>query len=122
MSTTPGDGANWFRDGLRSGELRVAACAACGAVVEYAARCCPACGSPTLAWRAASGHGRLRAVVEISVSYDTDHLVPYRIASVALDEGPHLMARYEEDERIATDGQHRVIASARDGCLCFRRA
>jgi len=70
-------------------------CADCGAFHFYPRPACPKCGSAKLAWAEASGRG-------IVYSYSTVHRapspafkddVPYVVAIVKTDEGPHLLSR-----------------------------
>jgi uncharacterized OB-fold protein len=108
-----------FRAGLAKGELLIQACKACDQILEYAARTCGSCGSARLRWCRASGKGRLRGVIEMSVSYSREFIAPYKIASVELDEGPHLLAQYDgpgEDLNLEGD----VVANISGGRLVFR--
>lgn len=112
-------GEDGFRTGLRNGELLVPMCTTCGALLDYSQRFCPACGGDAIGWQKASGRGRLRSVVEINVSYLVDYPAPYRIAFVELDEGPHLLGRYESDHDSDPPDQ-RVRAEFSGGSLLFR--
>jgi len=55
----------------------------------------------------------------INVSYAAEFPAPYWIASVELEEGPHLLARY--DGEIASENAGKtVVASVTEGRLLFR--
>ncbi|MGX7927218.1 Zn-ribbon domain-containing OB-fold protein [Tsuneonella sp. HG094] len=107
-----------FRAGLREGELRVQKCASCGTVAAYTARCCGACQSVDLHWSAASGLGKLRCTVEVTASFIPEHPAPYLLASIELDEGPHIIARYQ-GAPANEDGKTDVKAQFFDGQLLF---
>jgi uncharacterized OB-fold protein len=108
-----------FRAGLARGELMLAACTACGAALDYSQRVCTACGSPEIGWRKASGKAKLRCVVEMSVSYTLELPAPFLIASVELEEGPHLLAPYDGVMESADGGQP-IVAHFEKGGLRFR--
>lgn len=110
-----------FRAGLARGELMLASCSACEAVLDYSARVCTVCGSPEIGWRKASGKAKLRCVVEMSVSYTAGLPAPFLIASVQLEEGPHLLAPYDDDMESANGGQS-IVAHFERGGLRFRPA
>ncbi len=76
-------------------ELKLPCCDACAKFHFYPRATCPHCGSTQLAWQAVSGKGELYSftVVHRAPSKGFDALVPYVVAVVALDEGPHLMTR-----------------------------
>lgn len=117
----PWDADGGFREGLARGELLVPACEGCGRVLDYSQRFCDECGSGEIGWRVASGGARLRCTMEVSVSYAPELPAPYVIASVELEEGPHLLARFDgraESENVGED----VVADFTDGGLLFRRS
>lgn len=102
--------ADPFREGLRTGELRFRSCESCGSPAPYAARTCLSCHSSHLGWRAASGRGTLRCVVEVMVSYVPERPAPYHLASIELEEGPHIIARYKaslgrDDDTVQVEAQ-----------------
>lgn len=108
-----------FRAGLTRGELMVASCNLCETVLDYSARYCTACGSPDIGWRKASGKAELRCAIEMSVSYTLDLPAPFLIASVKLQEGPHLLAPYNGIWESAHGGQS-VVACIEDGRIHFQ--
>lgn len=108
-----------FRAGLARGELMVAACTACDTVLDYSQRVCTACGSAEIGWRKGSGKAKLRCVVEMSVSYTLELPAPFLIASVKLEEGPHLLAHYDGVMESADGGQP-IVAHFEQGGLRFR--
>jgi len=89
---TPETAAFW--EGCRRGELLLQRCTACGAMQFPPRRHCGSCLGDALAWRAASGRGRITSwtVVRHPVSPAFAADVPYVVAIVALDEGPTMMA------------------------------
>lgn len=121
MNEAAGAGPDGFRLGLAQGELRVPVCSACDAVLDYARRICTRCGSDAIGWRAASGHGRLRCLVEMSVSYSPVLPAPFLLASIELREGPHIIARYKSGMESEHAGGP-VVAVIENGQLRFEAA
>lgn len=81
-----------FWAACRRRELMVQRCEACGVLAFYPRSTCPVCGSTALAWQPVSGRGSLYT---FTVARRPTHRrlagrVPYVIAVVELDEGPHL--------------------------------
>jgi hypothetical protein len=81
-----------FWSACRRHELVAQGCAVCDAVQFYPRSTCTTCGSTELAWRALRGSG---SVYTFTVARRATHRrlaerVPYVIAVVELDEGPHL--------------------------------
>jgi uncharacterized OB-fold protein len=81
-----------FWDAARAHRLELQRCADCSRFLFYPRPLCPHCGGTRLEWRRASGRGTLysytvarRAPVPM---FESD--VPYVIAIVELEEGPHL--------------------------------
>jgi uncharacterized protein len=74
----------------RAGELRVQACASCGALRWPAAMLCPECLSRETEWRRLSGRGRVWSVATYHRAFLTAFAedIPYTIALVDLAEGP----------------------------------
>ncbi len=70
-------------------------CADCGRFHFYPRPACPCCRSTNVAPSAASGHGTIYSYSVVhrapSAAFKAD--VPYVIAIIATDEGPHLMSR-----------------------------
>ncbi len=77
------------------GELKLPHCEACAKFHFYPRAVCPHCGSTQLTWQAVSGAGEVYSftVVHRAPSKGFEELLPYVVAVVALDEGPHLMTR-----------------------------
>jgi uncharacterized OB-fold protein len=80
--------------GAREHKLRLPRCEDCGEAHFYPRSLCPHCGSARLAWIDACGRGSVYSytVVQRAPSAAFKPRVPYVVAVVALDEGPHLMA------------------------------
>ena len=87
----PGTAAFW--EGARAHKLLLPRCEACGRVHFYPRARCPHCGSSELTWIEASGRGSVYSftVVQRPPSSAFKSMVPYVVAIVALEEGPHLM-------------------------------
>jgi uncharacterized OB-fold protein len=77
------------------GELQLPRCEACAKFHFYPRTACPHCGSQKLAWQTVSSQGEVYSytVVHRAPSKGFEALVPYVVAVIALDEGPHLMTR-----------------------------
>lgn len=73
--------------------LDIPQCLACMNVHFYPRARCPYCGSGDLTWISCSGKGHVYSytIVKRAPSDAFEPLVPYVVAIVALDEGPHLM-------------------------------
>jgi len=82
-----------YWDAARRGELRIPLCSDCGRHHMYPRTVCPHCGSSSLAWTACRGTGEVYSFTVVhrapSPAFEGD--VPYVVAVVQLDEGPHLM-------------------------------
>jgi len=76
-------------------QLKLPRCEACAKFHFYPRSACPHCGCRELSWQAVSGKGVVYSytVVHRAPSKGFAPEVPYVVAVVALDEGPHLMAR-----------------------------
>ena len=70
-------------------------CADCGQFHFYPRPACPGCGGANLAWAEASGKGEVYSYSTVhrapSEAFKAD--VPYVVAIVKTDEGPHLLSR-----------------------------
>lgn len=100
MSTTPrpvpapDPATRPYWDAAQRGELKLPKCGDCGKFHFYPRTFCPHCGSAKLAWEASAGQGEIYTftVVQRAPSPAFEAEVPYVVAVVALDEGPHLMS------------------------------
>ncbi len=82
-----------FWEGCKAHELRLQYCNDCRAFFFYPRIFCPRCLSENVEWKTVSGKGTLHTYVINQLpapGFEGD--VPYVIAIVALDEGPHLMS------------------------------
>ena len=70
-------------------------CGDCGKFHFYPKDFCPHCGSKAVAWAPASGRGEVYSfsVVHRAPSPAFKDQVPYVVAIIATDEGPHLLSR-----------------------------
>lgn len=70
-------------------------CADCGKFHFYPRDFCPHCGSTNVAWADASGKGSVYSfsVVHRAPSPAFKDQVPYVVAMVKTDEGPHMLTR-----------------------------
>jgi uncharacterized OB-fold protein len=86
-----------FFAGLAQGRLMIQTCVACG-TPALGVLYCAGCGAPELAWREASGRGRIWSFAVVHVAYNPAHAgqVPYNAASIELEEGPRLFAEVLE--------------------------
>jgi uncharacterized protein len=82
-----------FWEGCRERELRFQKCRACRRVRWPASIICPACHSRDADWITASGHGTVYTFAVYHVAYHPGFTgeLPYVVAIVELDEGPHLL-------------------------------
>ena len=83
----------FFWEGCRNHELRFQSCSNCGHVRWPPADLCPQCHSTETGWLISTGIGK---VYTFAVYYTAFHPgfaadLPYTVAIVALDEGPHLL-------------------------------
>ncbi len=83
-----------------AGKLVLPRCDACGRSHFYPRPACPHCGSERIAWAQASGRGTVYSfsVVHRAPSAAFADAVPYVVAVVATEEGPHLLSRIVEIE------------------------
>jgi uncharacterized OB-fold protein len=81
-----------YWDALRDGRLLIQRCG-CGHAWLPARRECPKCLAPDPRWEPASGRGALVSWVVYHTAYHPafESRLPYHVALVALDEGPHLI-------------------------------
>lgn len=108
-----------FRAGLARGEMLVPICDACDTILDYSQRYCTSCGSAEIGWGKASGKATLRCVIEMSISYTINLPAPFLIASVRLEEGPHLLAPYNGYME-SVHGEQSVVAEIANSRLSFR--
>jgi uncharacterized protein len=90
------NGPYW--EGCRAGELRLQVCGACGTHRFPDSFVCPSCLSDRYTWQKASGRGTLWSWIVMHQRYFpafADEL-PYNVAFVRLEEGPHLIASLVE--------------------------
>ena len=76
------------------GELLLQRCECCGAYRRAASDLCPKCLSTDSVWTAASGRGTVYSFAIVRQALDKAWVadVPYCVAIVALEEGPHLLS------------------------------
>lgn len=84
-----------YWQGAKAGRFLLPRCRDCRAWHFYPKSRCPACGAASLEWTEASGLGTVYSftVVHRAPSPAFAGEVPYCVAVVALEEGPHLMTR-----------------------------
>jgi uncharacterized OB-fold protein len=81
-----------FWDGCKAHELRLQFCRDCQKFFFYPRIFCPTCLSDNTEWRPVSGKGTLLTyVLSARPAPGFEDELPYAIAIVQLDEGPHLM-------------------------------
>jgi uncharacterized OB-fold protein len=83
-----------YWEGAKARALVLPRCDACQQWHFYPRSVCPHCGADAIAWHAASGKGVVYSVTKVhrAPSPAFEALVPYALAIIALDEGPHLMS------------------------------
>ena len=82
-----------FWSGSKVHELRFQRCKDCGYIRWPASMVCPLCYSRDTQWIVASGKGKVYTFVVYHVAYHPGFKdeVPYVVAVVELEEGPHLL-------------------------------
>lgn len=96
-------------------------CGDCGTFHFYPKPVCPKCGGAKLDWAAASGGGCVYSfsVVHRAPSAAFKEQLPYVIAIVKTDEGPHLLSRVEGIAPEAVAIGLRLRARMQDGRPVF---
>jgi uncharacterized OB-fold protein len=83
-----------YWEGAKKRELVLPRCDSCDRWHFYPRSVCPHCGSNAIAWQRTSGRGVIYSATHVhrapSSAFEQD--VPYVVAIVALEEGPHLMS------------------------------
>jgi uncharacterized protein len=82
-----------FWEGCRKHEIRIQKCSDCDHLRWPPAYLCPHCLSRNTQWIKASGRGTVYSYVVYHVAYDPVFRedLPYVVALVALEEGPHFL-------------------------------
>jgi uncharacterized OB-fold protein len=81
-----------FWDGCGEGRLLLQRCAGCGAWRHPPSPICPNCLDPKHEWIAATGRGTVYTFVVVrEARRGWDKMVPYVLAVIALEEGPHIL-------------------------------
>lgn len=82
-----------FWDGCKNRELKFQKCQACGHVRWPASIICPKCYKKETEWVISRGHGTIYTYSVYHTAYHTGFIneIPYVVAIVELDEGPHLL-------------------------------
>jgi len=88
-----GDNKEFWR-GCREHRLRFQKCSDCGHVRWPAALLCPKCHSKETEWIVAKGCGKVYTFAVYHVAYlpEFEAELPYVVATVELDAGPHLLS------------------------------
>lgn len=88
-----------FWQGCKQHELRIQFCTDCQTYFFYPRIFCPTCLSDTTEWRTVSGKGTLLTyALSARPAPGFENELPYAIAIVQLDEGPHLMTNIVNTE------------------------
>ncbi len=81
-----------YWEGARAHELRIQFCTECNEYFFYPRIFCPKCLSDAVEWRKVSGKGTLVTyVLSARPAPGFEDELPYAVAIVKLDEGPHMM-------------------------------
>jgi len=110
-SPNPGTAPYW--KAARAHRLSLPRCLDCGKFHSYPRSLCPHCSSANLEWAECSGRGFIYTFTEVfrapSKAFAAE--VPYVIAVVELEEGPHLMTRLlTRDNKSVRIGQPVAVA------------
>jgi uncharacterized OB-fold protein len=89
-SPTPLSEPYW--QGCRDGVLRLQHCTGCGRYQFYPRNLCSHCSGRELAWRDASGRGRVATFTVVRRGVSTAYEAPYIVALIDLAEGPRMMS------------------------------
>lgn len=91
----------------REGRLALPRCNDCGRHHFYPRPACPHCGGRQLEWVPVSGRGSIYSfsVVHRAPGPTFADDVPYVVAIVRIEEGPHLFSRIDADPRTVAIGQ-----------------
>lgn len=83
-----------FWDGCRQHVFRIQKCGDCGHLRWPPAFLCPNCLSKNTHWITASGRGTVYSYAVYHVAFDPafQEDLPYVVALVALEEGPHILS------------------------------
>ena len=82
-----------FWDGCREGRLLLQRCSSCGALRHPPSPICPACLSDAHEWIPARGRGSVYTFTVVrEPRRGWEKLVPYVVAVIALEEGPHVLS------------------------------
>jgi uncharacterized OB-fold protein len=109
-----------FWEHAKAGAFALPRCEDCGRHHFYPRPACPHCGGESITWVQASGHGKVYSysVVHRAPGPAFADDVPYVVAIIATDEGPHLLSRVveiaPEDVRIGLPVRVRFDAPAND--------
>ncbi len=113
-SPNPGTAPYW--KAAREHKLVLPRCSSCGKFHSYPRALCPFCSSSQLEWQQCSGRGVIYSFTEVfrapSKGFAED--VPYIVAIVALDEGPHLMTRLPNADKDKVKIDARVMVDFED--------
>jgi len=82
-----------FWTACREHHLQFQKCEACGHVRAPGSHLCPACHAPAAQWITSSGKGKIYSFVVYRVAFHPAFAadLPYVVAAVELEEGPHLL-------------------------------
>jgi uncharacterized OB-fold protein len=82
-----------FWDGCREGKLLLQRCVACGALRHPPSPICSNCLSDAHEWIPARGRGTVYTFTVVrEARRGWENLVPYVLAVIALEEGPHVLS------------------------------
>lgn len=100
----------------RAHTLALPQCLECGKYHSYPRALCPFCSSPRQEWKTLSGRGSIYSYTEVfrapSKAFAGD--LPYVVAIIALEEGPHLMSRLVAPDKASINIGARVTVEFED--------
>lgn len=100
-----------FWHGLRAGRLLLQSCSACGACRFTPSVMCPRCHSRLFKWVESSRRGTVYSftVVRRAPTPAYEHLVPYVVAQVELEEGVRITSTVTDPEGIEVGTPVRIV-------------
>lgn len=105
-----------YWEAAKAHRLDLPRCDACGQWHFYPRSLCPHCGSNAITWATASGRGTVYSATQVqrAPSPAFADKVPYAVAVIALEEGPHLMSSVVNCDAAAVHIGQRVRATFLD--------
>ena len=106
-----------YFDGLTQGKLLLPHCRSCGKVHFYPRHACPHCWGEAYDWKPAKGTARVVTHTRVLANPPSafEHLLPFDIAIVALDEGVSMLTNVVDSASLAVGDELQLDFVQRDG-------